>query len=78
VVDEQMVVAGKLGSKASFIHVEVYPSRDTSKPVRALTEYGFTTEPWLLVVDRDGMIRARHEGPVTASQIEGDLRPLLA
>jgi hypothetical protein len=78
VVDEQMVVAGKLGAKASFVHVEIYPSRDTAKPVRALTEYGFTTEPWLLVVDRDGVIRARYEGPVTAAQIEDALRPLLA
>ena len=78
VVDEQMVVADKVGDKASFVHVEIYPSRDTSKPVRALTEYGFTTEPWLLVVDRDGVIRARYEGPVTAAQIEDALRPLLA
>jgi hypothetical protein len=77
VVDEQMVVADKVGDKASFVHVEIYPSRDTSKPVKALTEYGFTTEPWLLVVDRDGMIRARYEGPVTAGQIETALRPLL-
>ena len=78
VVDEQMVVADKLGAKASFVHVEIYPSRNTGKPVRALTEYGFTTEPWLLVVDRDGVIRARYEGPVTAGQIEDALRPLLA
>ncbi|HEV3465540.1 MAG TPA: thioredoxin family protein [Actinomycetota bacterium] len=78
VVDEQMVVADKVGDKASFVHVEIYPSRDTSKPVRALTEYGFTTEPWLLVVDRDGVIRARYEGPVTAGQIDTALRPLLA
>jgi hypothetical protein len=78
VVDEQMVVADKVGDKVSFVHVEIYPSRDTSKPVRALTEYGFTTEPWLLVVDRDGVIRARYEGPVTAGQIETALRPLLA
>jgi hypothetical protein len=78
VVDEQMVAADKLGTKASFVHVEIYPSRDTSKPVRALTEYGFNTEPWLLVIDRDGVIRARHEGPVTAGQIEDALRPLLA
>jgi hypothetical protein len=78
VVDEQMVVADKLGGKASFVHVEIYPSRDASKPVRALTDYGFTTEPWLLVVDRDGVIRARYEGPVTAGQIEDALRPLLA
>jgi hypothetical protein len=78
VVDEQMVVADKLGHRASFVHVEIYPSRDTSKPVPALTEYGFTTEPWMLVVDRDGVIRARYEGPVTAAQIEDALRPLLA
>jgi hypothetical protein len=78
VVDEQMVVADKLGGRASFIHVEIYPSRSTAKPVRALTEYGFSTEPWLLVIDRDGVIRARYEGPVTAGQIEDALRPLLA
>jgi hypothetical protein len=78
VVDEQMVVADKLGGKASFIHVEIYSSRNAAKPVPALTEYGFTTEPWLLVVDRDGVIRDRHEGPVTAGQIEQALRPLLA
>ncbi|MFL6272538.1 MAG: TlpA family protein disulfide reductase [Actinomycetes bacterium] len=78
VVDEQMVAAGKLGGKASFIHVEIYPSRNTAKPARTFLQYGFTTEPWLLVVDRDGVIRARHEGPVTAGQIEDALRPLLA
>jgi hypothetical protein len=78
VVDEQMVAADKLGGKASFIHVEIYPSRNTAKPAHTFLQYGFTTEPWLLVVDRDGVIRARHEGPVTAGQIEDALRPLLA
>ena len=78
VVDEQMVVAAKLGRRASFIHVEIYPDRDPAKPAPALTAYGFTTEPWLLVVDRGGVIRARFEGPVTAAQIEAALRPLLA
>jgi hypothetical protein len=78
VVDEQMVVADKLGARASFVHVEIYPSRSTAKPARPFLEYGFTTEPWLLVADRDGVIRARYEGPVTAGQIEDALRPLLA
>lgn len=78
VVDEQMVAADKLGAKASFIHVEIYPTRNTAKPVKALTDYGFTTEPWILVIDRDGVIRDRFEGPVTAGQIENALRPLLA
>jgi hypothetical protein len=78
VVDEQMVAADKLGGKASFIHVEIYPSRNTAKPARSFLQYGFTTEPWLLVIDRDGVIRARYEGPVTAGQVADALRPLLA
>ena len=78
VVDEQMVAADKLGAKASFIHVEIYPSRSTAKPARTLLQYGFTTEPWLLVIDRDGVVRARYEGPVTADQVSDALRPLLA
>jgi len=78
VVDEQMVAADKLGAKASFIHVEIYPGRSTAKPARTFLQYGFTTEPWLLVVDRDGVIQARYEGPVTADQVEDALRPLLA
>ena len=78
VVDEQMVAADRLGARASFIHVEIYPSRSTAKPARTFLQYGFRTEPWLLVIDRDGVIRARYEGPVTAGQIEDALRPLLA
>jgi len=78
VVDEQMVAADKLGAKASFIHVEIYPTRSTAKPARSFLQYGFTTEPWLLVIDRDGVIRARYEGPVTADQVSDALRPLLA
>jgi hypothetical protein len=78
VVDEQMVAAAKLGRRASFIHVEVYPDRNPDKPVPAMAAYGFTTEPWVLVVDRDGVIRARFEGPVTSTQIEAAVRPLLA
>jgi hypothetical protein len=78
VVDEQMVAAAKLGRRASFIHVEVYPDRNPDKPVPAMAAYGFTTEPWVLVVDRDGVIRTRFEGPVTSTQIEAAVRPLLA
>jgi hypothetical protein len=78
VVDEQMVAADKLGTKASFIHVEIYPSRNPDKPAPTFLRYGFVTEPWLLVIDRDGVIRARYEGPVTADQVEDALRPLLA
>ena len=77
VVDEQMAVASRHGGKASFIHVEIYPARDVNKPAKAFLDWGFKTEPWLLVIDRHGVIRARFEGPVTAGQVDDALGRLL-
>ena len=54
-----------------------YPERDVNKPAPAFLAYGFTTEPITLVIDRDGVIQARWEGPVTFEQIEAALQPLL-
>src|SRR5207253_8925380 len=78
VVDETLGVYDRVGpSRANFVHVEIYPTRDQSKPAPSFVKYGFQTEPWVLVIDRTGVIRARFEGPVVASQIEAALRPLL-
>jgi hypothetical protein len=80
VVDELMVVFQKVGkSKANFVHVEIYPQRDANKPASMFTAWGFQSEPWLVVTDRGGVIRARlGEGPVVASEIEAALQPLLS
>jgi hypothetical protein len=80
VVDEQLAVRDKVGrSKANFVHVEIYPQRDTAKPAPLFVQWGFQSEPWLLVIDRAGVIRARlGEGPVVASEIEAALQPLLS
>jgi hypothetical protein len=78
VVDEQLVTFQRVGAvKANFIHVEEYPTRDPSKPAKAFSAWGFQTEPWVFVIDRRGIIRARFMGPVTAAQIEDALHPLL-
>jgi hypothetical protein len=80
VVDEQMVAFQKIGKgRANFVHVEIYPQRDTNKPAPLFTAWGFQSEPWLLVIDRTGVIRARlGEGPVVAAEIDGALQPLLS
>ncbi len=80
VVDEQMVAFQRLGtSKANFIHLEIYPQRDTNKPAPLFTTWGFQSEPWMLVIDRAGFIRGRlGEGPVVAPEIEAALQPLLS
>jgi hypothetical protein len=78
VVDEQLLVYQKLKSRANFVHVEIYPQRDTNKPAPLYQAWGLQSEPWLLVIDRSGVIRARlGEGPTVAGEIEAALRPLL-
>ena len=78
VVDEALVAAKATNPKAAnFVHVEIYPQRDTNRPAPAFKAWGFQTEPWTIVTDRRGVIRARFEGPVTASQINAALHPLL-
>jgi hypothetical protein len=76
-VDELLLAARKVGGKANFIHVEEYPTRKPDKPVKAFTDWGFQTEPWTVVIDGKGVIRARFEGPLTDTQIVEALRPLL-
>jgi hypothetical protein len=86
VVDEQLLAYQKVGkAKANFIHVEEFlPGPDLTPPVPSLQNqspgfkaWGFTTEPWTIVTDGKGVIRARFEGPVVADQIEQALQPLL-
>jgi hypothetical protein len=79
VVDEQLLAFQKLGKReANFIHLEIYPERDTNNPAPLYTTWGLQSEPWMLVIDRDGIIRARlGEGPVVASEIQAALQPLL-
>ena len=79
VVDEVTVAYQATGKqRANFIHVEIYPTRDATKPALPFRQWGFQTEPWTIVIDRHGIIRARFEGPVVAAQVRAALRPLLA
>jgi hypothetical protein len=79
VVDEQLIVFNDIGAKkANFIHVEIYPNQEAPRdPAPAFLAWGFPSEPWTLVIDRDGIIRAAFEGPVVAAQIRAALEPLL-
>jgi hypothetical protein len=77
-VDELLLVARGAGKAANFVHVEIYPNVEKpGKPVKAFTRWGFESEPWTIVIDAKGVIRARFEGPVTAAEISEALRPLL-
>ena len=86
VTDEVLLAYQQIGpSKANFIHVEEFlpgPSLHPPAPTLANQSPGFKawhlqTEPWVVVIDREGIIRASFDGPVTAPQIESALEPLL-
>jgi hypothetical protein len=82
-VDEALLVFQKYGPRTvNVIHVEEFPpGPDHTPDPNTLPSYwrkwGFTTEPWTIVIDKEGIIRARFEGPVTAGLIEQALKPLL-
>ena len=78
VTDEVTLLFQKYGpTKANFIHVEEFPTQDVSQQSPAFKAWGFLTEPWVIVIDSTGVIRARFEGPATAPAIDAALRPLL-
>ena len=87
VTDEVLLVFQKVGKDgANFIHVEEFlPGPDLTPPPATLETrspgfkaWDFQTEPWVVVIDRDGVIRGRMgPGPSAAAEIEAALTPLL-
>jgi hypothetical protein len=84
VVDEQLVAFAATGpDKANFIHVEEFlPGPDLKPDGQTLSPgfkaWGFTNEPWVIVIDKGGVVRARlGPGPTVGPEILAALQPLL-
>ncbi len=80
--DVVSAVQQKYGDAADFIHVEVYsglpnPAANGFQLDVAMKAFGLTTEPWVFLIDKNGVITWRVEGPVTEGEIEQHLQPLL-
>jgi hypothetical protein len=61
-----------------FIHVEVYTdNRPALGYNRWMRQWGLQTEPWTFLVGRDGRVKARFEGSVSAAELEAAIRRLL-
>ncbi len=57
-----------------FVHVEVYEdlqvqSREELTVVDAVTEWGLPSEPWVFVVDSEGLVTAAFEGAVNNQEL---------
>jgi len=80
--DVVSALQNKTGDAANFVHVEVYsglpnPASNGFQLDVAMKAFGLTTEPWVFLIDKGGVITWRVEGPVTEEEIEQHLKPLL-
>ena len=62
-----------------FVHVETYkggrPDANTISPDE-FNQWKLTTDPWVFVIDRSGLVSAKFDGPATADEIDAFLAPL--
>jgi hypothetical protein len=78
VVDVVDHVRKRLGkSPVRFIHVEIYEDNQPPGVNRWVKEWKLPTEPWVFLVGRDGRIKARFEGSVSAGELEAAVRTKL-
>jgi hypothetical protein len=58
-----------------FIHIEIYEDNLPGNGVnRWVRQWKLPTEPWVFVVDRDGIVRDRFEGAASVIELEKSIR----
>jgi hypothetical protein len=63
VTDIMVSLQHAFANRITFIHQEVYVDNDPSKGLRPqLHEFNLETEPWLFVINRQGIVTARLQG----------------
>jgi hypothetical protein len=78
VVDVVDHVRKRLGdSPVRFIHVEIFEDNQPPELNRWVKEWKLPTEPWVFLVGRDGRIKERFEGSVSAAELEAAVRAKL-
>lgn len=75
----------KFGDKVNWVHVEPFKldedgglllSNGNKVNADAANAWSLPSEPWVFVVDKDGMVRARFDGPLTLEEIDYALTQL--
>jgi len=78
VVDQVIRVQSSYKEKANFIHVEVFTDQTESRKfTESMGAWHLETEPWTFVIDTDGLVQGRFEGPVTTGEIKAVLDNIL-
>jgi hypothetical protein len=77
VVDIVRTLLPVYGKRVAFTHQEIWQDFAEKKVFPTVEEWRLMTEPWIFVVDRQGIIRAKFEGLVTARELEAALQQVL-
>jgi hypothetical protein len=77
VVDIVRTLLPTYGKSVVFIHQEIWQDFADKKVFPTVEEWRLFTEPWIFVVDGQGIIRAKFEGLVTARELEIALQQVL-
>jgi hypothetical protein len=66
-------------NRVSFIHVEPFevPSSPDKVLVQAAKDFGLQTEPWFFVIDAQGKLSMKFEGPTSMQELEDALADVL-
>jgi hypothetical protein len=64
-------------SRVTFVHQEIWQGNPGQKFAPTVQEWNLRTEPWIFLVDGQGVIRARFEGLTTRRELEAALRRML-
>jgi hypothetical protein len=76
-IGEVQKLEAKYRQQANFIHVEIYKDPMTRTPYETVIQWGLPTDPWVFMVDRNGMVANKFEGPAPLSELEPALQQLL-
>jgi len=78
VTDIAVALQHQYGGRVAFIHQEVYVDNQPSQGLRPqLKAFHLQTEPWLFVVNRQGVIIARLEGAFGLTEMGNALQAAL-
>ena len=62
-------VSKEVGDKVNIVHVEVWRDFNKNELEPAITEWALPSEPWLFILNSDGTVGARLDGPVSPEEL---------
>ena len=77
VVDVVRTLLPAYGKQVVFIHQEIWQGSSPQKFSPTVEEWNLRSEPWIFVVDGQGIIHAKFEGLTTRRELEAAVRHML-